>query len=210
MTGIDSKGGTQFAGLDDSDSGKGLAIFFSQDGEATCRYRDLLKARIDQGYCDMGEFFISPPIINVIGSTPPGRLSRMVAAAICPGAVGWSLEISAVPDSEGLIPEETAEVVLASSKCCGSPLGVSRVSERYGYLAGNVNASYPVPAGQRITGIAAIGDTGGGTIVIDGGYTVVVPDGISVNFEPMAAIRPNAAIVFNNLTSYAIEYLESA
>jgi len=207
---IDSKSGVQRAALDDSDAGEGLAIFFSQEGNSVCRYRILVKARIDQGYYDMGEFFISPPDIAVIGDTPPGRLSRMVGAAICPGAIGWSLDISAVPDSEGLIPEETAEVVLASSKCCASPVGVSRVGERYGYAAGNADASYPVPAGQTITGIAAIGAIGGGTIVIDGGYTIVVPEGISVNFEPMAPIRPNAVIVFTDLDSYAIEYLESA
>jgi len=199
--------------LDDSDAGEGLAIFFSQEGNSVCRYRVLVKARIDQGYYDMGEFFISPPDIAVIDSTPPGRLSRMVGAAICPGAIGWSLDISAVPDSEGLIPEETAEVVLASSKCCASPVGVSRVSERYGYAAGTAITptitNYPVPAGQRITGIACIGLPGGGSFTIDGGYPVLVNAGITVNFEPMASIRPNAVIAFDNVI-FAVEFLESA
>lgn len=216
---IESKAGTTLVGLDDSDSGEGLSIFFSQDGESVCRYRVLVKARIDQGFYDMGEFFVSPPIIAPSpfpGSVPPGRLSRMVAAAVCPGTEGWAIEVSAVAENEGdeplPIPEETVEIILASSKCCTAPVGVSRVSERYGYAAGTASGpttNYPVLAGQTVTGIIAIGLTGGGSFTIDGGYQMLVNADVTVNFEPMALIHPNAIIEFNNVI-FAVEYLESA
>ncbi len=203
---IDSRDGTQFVSLDDEDSAEGLSIFFSQEGGAVSRFRVRVKARIDQGLYDVGEFYTSPPL----ATAPPGRLSRMVAAAVCPGAVGWALEINLItqPNQES-IPEEVADIVLASSKCCTAPVGLSRVGERYQYAAGTGTVNYSVLAGQKITGIGAIGLTGGGSIVINGGATILVPEGISANPEPKAPIPPNSVIVFTNV-DYAVEYLESA
>lgn len=205
---INSRAGTQEAALDDAGSGEGLSIFFSQSGEAVGRYRVVVKAIIDQGIYDVGEFYISPPSATAV----PGRLSRMVGGAVCPGATGW--RVSVTPWNEVGNPpplDETADIVLASSKCCTSPMGASRVNQRYGYIAGTNPATfaYLVLGGQTITGIAAIGLTGGGTIEIDGGDTIFVPEGISANPEPIAPIRPNALIVFDNV-DYVIEYLESA
>jgi len=204
MSGISSKGGVQFAGLDDLDSGEGLAIFFSQGGDSTCRYRALVKARTDQGLYDMGEFFISPPIV---ASSPPGRQSRMVAGAICPGAIGWSVGISAVKGIEE-IPDEVADVVLSSSRCTGRP-GINRVSERYCYSAGTGNVNFQVLAGMKITGIAAIGIGAGGSITVAGGSTVTIPTGVSANLAPEAAISPNSIIAILS-SDWVIEYLESA
>jgi hypothetical protein len=205
---INSLGGVQHAALDDTDAAEGLSVFFSQNGESVCRYRVVVKARIDQGLYDMGEFYISPPF----STDQPGRLSRMIAGAVCPGATGWAVEVTAVPSNdEGTIPSETADIVLASSRCCTAPVGVTRVAERYQYVAdSNVGiSSFTVRAGMRITGIAAIGLTGGGTITIAGGATITVPENISANLEPEASIAPNSIIAITNC-DWVIEWVESA
>lgn len=206
---INSRGGTQEAALDDADSGEGLAIFFSQGGESVARYRFQVRAVIDEGFAyDVGEFYSSPPT----ASDPPGRLSRMIAGAVCPGAIGWRVSITPIAETGEELPEETANVVLASSKCCTSPLGVSRVSERYAYVADEALArtdSIVITPGKTVTGIAAIGLTGGGTITINGGDAIIVPEGISANPEPMSPLPPNSVIEFDNV-DYILEYLESA
>jgi hypothetical protein len=213
MTKVDSKSGTQLLGLDDSDCGNGLAIFVSQEPTATVRYRLRVKAKIDQGTYDMGEFFLSPPVVT---AAPTGRLSRLVAVCTCPGAVGWSLEVKAIPgpdEDDSDIPEETADIVLSSSKCCGTQPGLVRVSERYGYIAGTAITptvtNYSVLAGQKVTGIAAIGLTGGGTLTINGGNVILVNDGVSISLDPKADIPPNGVIAFDNVI-FALEFLESA
>lgn len=203
MARINSAARSQQVVLDDSDSAEGLAIFFSQDGSAEARYRFLVKAVIDQGVYDIGEFYTSPP-----GATDiPGRLSRMVAGAICPGATGWRVEVSCVASPE--IPsDETADVILASSRCCAEP-GVKRVGERYNYETGTGTSNFTVRAGMTVTGIAALGLVGDGSVTIAGGSTIVVPAGISVNLAPEAPIPPNSVIAFGNC-DWTVEYLESA
>lgn len=207
---INSKSGYQEFGLDGA-AGEGLSIFFSQDATAVVRYRVLVKARVGEGTIEVGEFYISPPIV---AAAPAGRLSRMVAGAVCPGATSWSVEVSAVPNPDGSpIAEEVADIKLASSQCCTSPIGVTRVNERYGYVAGAAvaptNVNRAVLAGQVITGIGAIGLPGDGFVKINGGNNIIVPSGISANPEPKAPIPPNAVITFSNV-DYVIEYLESA
>lgn len=206
---INSLAGTQIASLVQDDSGEGLSIFFSQGGDSVVRYRFRVKARIDEGIFDMGEFFSSPP-----GATSPipGRLSRMVAGAVCPGAVAWSVEITPVGVDGEQPASETAEITLASSKCCTAPIGVTRVSERYAYASADnegISTNFIVLPGMTVTGIAAFGYTGGGTVVISSGDIVLVPAGISINFEPKGPIQPNTAIELNNV-DWVIEYLESA
>lgn len=201
---INSQLGTQHAALDDSDAGEGLAIFFSQDGPSVCRYRFVVKARIDQGTYDMGEFYSSPPLATAI----PGRLSRMIAGAVCPGATGWSVEVSAVPVDDEIAPE-TADIVLASSRCCTAPVGVTRVAERYNYEAGSGTSTFTILAGMKVTGIAAIGQAGGGTVVIAGGDSITVPSGTGINLAPESNLSPNSVISFTDV-DWVIEYLESA
>lgn len=206
---INSLAGVQVASLEQDDSGEGLSIFFSQGGDSVVRYRFRVKARIDEGIFDMGEFFSSPP-----GATSPipGSLSRMIAGAVCPGANGWSVEVTPVGiDGEQPAPE-TAEIILASSRCCTAPIGVSRVSERYAYESADnegISTNFIVLPGMKVTGIAAYGYTGGGTVVISSGDIILVPDGISVNLEPKGVIQPNTRIELNNV-NWVIEYLESA
>ncbi len=204
MARINSKGNVQRLTFDGSDAGEGLAIFFSQNGDSTARWRCLVQAFLGEGVYDVGEFYISPPL----ATARPGRLSRMVAGAVCPGATSWSVELSAVPDSEGLIPAETSDVILGSSKCYSAP-GVNRVGERYKYHAGTGTQNFTVLAGMKVTGIAAFGLGGGGTIVIAGGDTITVPAGVGMNLAPGVSISPNSIINFTNV-DWTIEYLESA
>lgn len=206
---LNSMLGTQLVSLDDADSGEGLSVFFSQGGEATTRWRFVIKAKTDQGVFDVGEFYSSPPAATAI----PGKLSRMIGGAVCPGAIGWDVEASCIKSAaDEEITPETAEIVLISSKCCTAPIGASRVAERYAYVADaspSAIDTFRVLAGMRVTGIAAIGLTGGGTVTIAGGPTITIPDGISANLEPAASIAPNSLIALTNV-DWAIEYLESA
>lgn len=186
------------------DAGEGLAIFFTQNGDSVCRYRFLIKAMIGEGVYDVGEIYSSPPTATPI----PGRLTRMIGGAVCPGATSWAVYVSAVPDPELGIPAETAEIVLSSSRCCTSPLGVSRVGERYAYAAGT-DGIFTVLAGMRVTGVAALGLTGGGSVTIGGGQTVIVPEGAGANLSPEVMIHPNTVITFTNV-DWILEYKESA
>lgn len=201
---INSRAGTQEVAFDDVDAGEGLAVFFSQNGESTARYRFLVKAIIDTGVYDVGEFYSSPPLATVI----PGRLSRMIAGAVCPGATSWRVSVSAVRDSEGQIPEDTADIILASTRCFAQ-MGVTRVAERYNYAASNTTGTFTVQAGMRITGIAAYGLGVGATVVIAGGNTITVPTGVSIALEPGVSIPPNSNISITNC-DWVIEYVESA
>lgn len=206
---VNSSSAVQHATYDDNDAGEGLSIFFSQNGDSVCRYRFLVKAKTDSGMYDVGEFYSSPPLATPLR---PGRLSRCVAMAVCPGAVTWTVEVSAVPDSEGVIAPETADIILASSRCCTSPVGVTRVAERYRYRSHDntgILSNLVIQPGMRVTGIAVLGASGDGTVVIAGGDIILVPSGISINLEPGANIPPNAAIEFNNVL-WTVEFLESA
>lgn len=195
------------AAFDGSNAGEGLAIFFSQNGDATARFRFLVKAMIGEGVYQVGECYSSPP-----NATPvPGRQSRMIAGAVCPGATSWTVEVSAIPNTEGILPAETADIVLASSKCC-SDMGVNRVGERYRYHSGNntgILSNFTVLAGMKVTGITALGAAGDGTVVIDSGDSILVPADVSINLAPGSSIRPNGLIELNNVI-WVIEYLESA
>jgi len=190
--------------FDGAEAGEGLAIFFSQGPVDVGRYRFLVRAITSQGTYDMGEFYTSPPGATAI----PGRLTRMVAGAVCPGATSWNVHVSCVPSPE-TPADETAEVTLTSSKCCTAPIGVTRVAERYAYHAGSGTSTFTVRAGMRVTGIAVVGLTGGGTITIAGGDAITVPVGVGMNLEPGGVIAPNSAIVLTNV-DWVIEYLESA
>jgi hypothetical protein len=212
MTRVNSQT-NEVAAYDDADAGEGLAVYFSQNGNSVARYRFLVKAITDQGTFDVGEFYSSPPL----ATSRPGRPTRMIAGAVCPGATSWAVEVSCVPsliEGELVLPEDdTAEIILASSKCCTAPIGVTRVAERYEFASGSSpggSQDFTVLAGQRITGIAAYGLPGGGSVSISGiAGSISVADGVSVNLEPGASIAPNSLITLANV-DFVIEYLESA
>lgn len=200
---LDSKLNVQRATFDGSDAGEGLAIFFTQNGDSVCRWRFLVQAMIGEGVYDVGEFYSSPPL----ATARPGRLSRMVAGAVCPGATSWAVEVSAVPIDTEIAPE-TAEIILSSSRCYAQ-VGVQRVGERYAYNANSGTQNFTVLAGMKITGIAAIGIGVGGTVTIAGGPVIAVPTGIAANIEPGASISPNFVIAFTSV-DWIVEYVESA
>ena len=202
---INSKAGTQQASYDGADAGEGLAIFLSQNGNAVSRYRFLVKAMLSEGVYQVGVFYSSPPAIA--GDAVVGPLSRMVAGAICPGATSWTVDVSC---ADLTVTPETADIILASSKCFTSPIGVTRVSERYAYHSGTGVQTLTLLPGQTVTGIGAFGLAGGGTIVIDAGNTIIVPDGVGIGLDPKAMVRSaTPAISFTNV-DWIVEYLESA
>lgn len=208
MSRLSSNVRVQSVGYDSSEAGEGLAIFFSQNGNDVGRWRFLVKARLDEGLIQVGEFYSSPPN----SASPSTNLSRMIGGAICPGARSWTVDVSCISGADENLPptEETPEIILASSKCCSAPIGVSRVNERYAYAAGSgAISTFSVRAGMKITGIAAIGTGGGGAIQIGSGASVIVPANISANLSPESVIAPNTNIILSNV-DWVIEYLESA
>lgn len=205
---LQAKAGSQFATIDGGEVGEGLAIFFSQDATTSVRWRLEVSASLDDGSERLvGSFYVSPPL----ATNPLGALTRQVAAAVCPGAKSWSVVCYAAGGPIAA-PEQGASIELASSKCCTAPVGLSRVSERYGYYAGvvgGVAASINLLPGQTVTRISATA-TGAGFVTIGAGQTVLVPVGTSAVLEPRAPIpQIVAAISFTNV-NYVVEYLESA
>ena len=206
---IQAKAGTQFAALDDSSAGEGLAIFLSQSDKDTVRWHFEVMAKLDTGAeLIVGSFDVSPPL----ATTPIGNLTRQVAAAVCPGAISWSVTVKAAIGSVAA-PTETADLTLISSKCCTAPVGVSRVAERYGYIAGSAASATALVnlfAGQVVTKIIAIGLAGGGTVIVAGGPGIPVPAGAQVVLEPKAPIPFGTAVLSFTNVVYVVEYLESA
>lgn len=208
---IQAKDTAQVAYLDDPDAGEGLSIFFSQGQADTVRWRLDVSAKLDTGVeLQVGTFWVSPPG----AAEPKDRLSRLVAIAVCPGAISWSVLCQAQPGSQASIAAEDAAIDLFSSKCCTAPKGLNRVSERYGYLvgsgAGPINVTFAW--GRIATRIIATGLTGGGSFTVANGGAVTVAAGQSIVLEPKAPIAQdlfNPIFVFTNV-SYVVEYLESA
>lgn len=203
---INSALDTQHATFDGSGGGEGLAIFFSQEGGAIARYRFQVSAITNDGTLQVGTFYSSPPNATIIN----GNLTRLLAIAVCPGAISWAVDIRRMVIGEGALSKETAEVTLASSKCCTGPAGVRRVDERFAYHAGAGAGTVTLLAGQTVTGISAVGTGPGGTVIIGGGDTITVTTGIGMSLEPKGLISPGVpAIAFTNV-DWVIEYLESA
>lgn len=200
---IQSRTQGQWAQLEGSNPGEGLSVFIGQDAtKDSQRWQFDVYAKLDTG-ADMlvGTVFSSPPNSGV-----PAHPTRQILAAVCPGAITWSVFVRAV----GTIFDESINIELASSKCCTAPVGVTRVSQRYGYKAGTGTASVDVLAGQTVTGIAVFGLTGGGTLVLNGGATVTVPAGVGLNLSPEGRIPFGVGVIAVANCDYTIEYLESA
>ena len=205
---INSKLGTQHATYDGQDAGEGLAIFFSQGPEDVSRFRFQVKAITSEGTLQVGQFFSSPPN----ATSPTGPLTRMLAAAVCPGAKSWAVDITCEDSS---VTPETAEVRLVSSKCCTAPVGVTRVGERYLYVAGNVlggTTTFQIPIGRKLTswGVVASG-VGNGSVQLSANTAdiITVPNGFTAGAEPKAQFDGRESITFTNVTYFA-EFLEGA
>jgi hypothetical protein len=200
---INSKAGVQHATFDGEFAGEGLTIFLSQNAGSNSRYRFQVSAITDQGTLQVGVLYSSPPNATV----PTGPLTRAIATAVCPGAKGWAVDIVSANSSPEV--DDTSNVILISSKCCTSPVGVTRIAERYVYVAGTVTTSFPVPAGKTVKSFAAIAGAIDGTVEIGPGDLINVPAGTSVQGTPGAAFIGVTQIAFTNV-SYFVEFLESA
>lgn len=213
---VQAKAGATWARLEGSNSGEGLSIFFSQSENDEVRWRFDVYAKLDTGAeLLVGWFYVSPPS----ATDPKGPQTRQVGAAVCPGAKTWSVCVSPALGSQ-VVLNETADISLHSSKCCTAPVGASRVGERYGYLAGTatgitqlVNSLLP---GRTVTSIAAVGLTGGGTVQINAGPVITVPEGVGMSLDPRALIQKidastgsSPVITMTNVV-WVIEFLESA
>jgi hypothetical protein len=203
---IFAKNAWQVATYDGLDAGEGLAIFFSQSSGDEQRYHFIVKAITDQDTLVVGQFFTSPPS----ATDPAGPLTRMVAAAVCPGAKSWTVEVKSGFDPSFTDHQnETADLVLTSSKCYTAPVGVTRVSERYAYRAGT-SGTLTIRSGQRIVSWSAIAIGGtAGSVTIGSGNTVVIPANSSVSAEPGSGLLQQDNIVFVNC-DWFVELLESA
>lgn len=202
---VQAKDTSQVAYLDDGDSGEGLSIFVSQSETDTIRWRLDVSASLDNGSeLAVGTFYLSPPS----AALPNDRLTRLVAIAVCPGAVKWSVTCTAISPGSN----ETINIELASSKCCTAPCGLSRVSERYDYIAGSGTTAVFLVPGQTVTRINLFGLGGGGTASIQGGPNIPVAAAQSVTLEPKGLLDVSltgSTISITNL-GFSIEYLESA
>lgn len=209
---INSRAGTQYASFDGSEAGEGLAIFFSQSATDVGRYRFVVKAINSQQTMQVGIFYSSPPV----ATTPNGGLTRMLAGAVCPGVESWCVEITCMNTDEA--SDETADVTLLSSKCCTSPVGVTRAAERYFYNAGDATggvATINNAPGRVVKSWSAIaGGTAGSVVIsnVDSGNTITVPANTSVQAEPGVQFLDNmlgTLFTFNNV-AFFVEFLESA
>jgi hypothetical protein len=193
--------GTQCS-LDDPKSLGGLTIAFSQPikvgGAAnSARWRCRVAAKTASGAMRLGSFVVCPP-----PEALPGH-SRVVAIATMPGALSWSCFVDLVGGDS-----DNGEISLALGGMAGEP-GLVRVGERYAYRAG-VNGALNLLAGETVLGWAAIGDTGGGSITIDGGSSIIVPEGVSVSGGPGGTLEGPTAFVFTDTVSYLVELALSA
>jgi len=208
---INSGTQVQHATFDGDRAGEGLAIFFSQGPLDVARYRFQVKAITDQGALQVGVFYSSPPS----ATTPTGPLTRAIAMAVCPGANSWAVDVLRVDAPvEGVLTQETSDLILTSTKCCTAPVGVTRVGERYIYGAGDSLGgadTVTVPFGRRIkswTAVASGGTDGAVQMPSGTGAIIAVPAGFSANAEP-GVFNTIETIVFTNV-EYFIEYLEGA
>lgn len=76
-------------------------------------------------------------------------------------------------------------------------------SGTWSYLAG-VNGTVVVAAGKRVIGIAAY-SAAGGTLTIDGGDSVVIPAGASIDIAPMGNLVGPTLVFSAGVTSYFVE-----
>lgn len=89
------------------------------------------------------------------------------------------------------------------------PISVATLPNEAGtwtYNAG-VTGSYSASAGKRVLQITMVGGAGGGTLTINGGDSIPIPQDVSLAISPRAnLIAPS--MVFSNTTAYFIELVQ--
>jgi len=203
---INARAGVEHAAFDGAQAGEGLAIFLSQEAGSVARYRFLIKGMTGDGLYQVGILFSSPPNAT---APLPGPLTRMIGGAVCPGVTSWAVDVSCVNTD---VPAETADIVLASSKCCSSRLGASRVNERYAYASGGgagVTTLNILP-GQTLKSWGAVASFGvDGGVTLGTGATVTVPNGFTSSGTPDDAVLRTVTLAFSAV-DWFVELAESA
>lgn len=75
----------------------------------------------------------------------------------------------------------------------------------FGYRAGTSGTVDDIPVGARIAEVACLGGTGGGTVEINGGDTITVPEGTP--FQTVLGVATaDTEIVFTGTDSYYVAY----
>lgn len=200
--------GSQLLQLDSSDAGSACAIYLSEPNSSIARWRVRLQADLNGSgnFTDVATFVTSPPT----ATSPKGSPARMVAGAYMPGSKGWQILVTlANPDDDG-VKGAVADFNLSSYEGMG-PLGLTRISERYSYLAGQSGASATVTikVGQRVTSWSAASDGVAASVTIAGGNTISIPASDAVSGKPEGSLEGKFDFVFTHC-DYFIELLESA
>lgn len=114
----DSQGTIQDVSLECSPDliGDSVSIHLTQAPGSVAVWNVRVDVHIAQGKYRLGNFTTISP---AAGATP----SRTIALATCPGAIGWSLQVSCVTAGE------IAGFTLQSSRCCTKAIGVEPVTE---------------------------------------------------------------------------------
>ena len=104
--------------LDKSVKGVGdsLSIHLTQQADSDNAWTFLVDVHLAQGKFRLGQFTTLTP-----SSGEPA--SRAVALATCPGAIGWSVQVTC-PDNDAI-----AGVTLDSSMCCTAAIGVEPITQ---------------------------------------------------------------------------------
>lgn len=115
----DSQGSLQDVVLECSPDliGDSLSIHLTQAAGSAAVWIVRVEVHVAQGKYRLGNFTTISP---AAGATP----SRTIALATCPGAIGWSLQVSCVTAGE------IAGFTLQSSRCCTKAIGVEPVTEQ--------------------------------------------------------------------------------
>jgi hypothetical protein len=94
--------------------GDSLSVHLSQAPGSAAVWRLKVFVHVVEGEFYLGEIVTTPPSVS-------GIPARTVLIASCPAAMGWKVVASCATAGE------TADVLLQSSKCCSSAIGVTKV-----------------------------------------------------------------------------------
>lgn len=95
--------------------GDALSVHLAQQSNSAAVWTLHVWVQIAQGWYHLGVVTTVSPLA---GSEP----SRTVLVATCPGATGWRVDCECPTD------DEIANIVLQSSKCCSSSIGVTAIT----------------------------------------------------------------------------------
>jgi hypothetical protein len=188
----------------DGERGEGLTIFLSQPPGSTARYTFRVRARTDQGLCEVGTFTSCPPRNG-------SALTRAIAMAACPGVREWTVDISPAPAVVGLVADPDESSMWLSAGCCAGIVGVERISERAKYYTGAAGVVTLLP-GEEVVAFSTSASGAGATVIVsapdNGPIPVPVGGGVQGTFGGL--LKGPATLTFAGTDSYLVEVAESA